>query len=184
MLESQPDWMNNTTRFGEIDFDKVNLEISTDRYISDDYASREREAVWMKTWQIVGRADELPSAGDWKEHQIFDQSYIVVRNSDGTIRGFVNACRHRGNKICHGRGHAARFTCPYHLWSYAHDGRLVGVARPDLVGPIDKESLGLIEVPVDCFAGFIFLNPDPNAKPLEEYIGKDVAEGLAPYRLE
>jgi len=178
------DWKLTTVRHGEIDFDRLNLAVSTDRYVSPDYAERERERVWMKTWQIVGRADELPQAGDWKEHTIFDQSYIVIRGSDGGIRGFVNACRHRGNKICLGKGNSPRLTCPYHLWSYAHDGRLVGVARPDLVGPIDKEELGLIQVPVDCFAGFIFLNPDRDAIPLEEFLGEEVAAGLAPYKLE
>ncbi len=184
-MSTQPsDWKQNTVRFGDIDFDKVNLQLSTDRYTCPDYAKREREAVWMKTWQIVGRADELPKTGDWKEHRIFNQSYLVVRGSDGQIRGFVNACRHRGNKLCHGKGNSARFTCPYHLWSYGHDGRLVGVARPDLVGPIDKTHLGLIEVSVGCFAGFIFLNPDPGAEPLDKFIGSDVAAGLEPYRLE
>lgn len=184
-MSAQPrDWKKNTVRHGEIDFDKINFDISTDRYISQEYADRERARVWMKTWQIVGRADELPETGDWKEHKIFNQSYVVVRGSDGQIRGFVNACRHRGNKICNGKGNSARLTCTYHRWSYAHDGRLIGVARPDLVGPIDKEKLGLIEVPVDCFAGFIFLNPDPDAGPLAEFIGKEVAEGLAPYKLE
>lgn len=178
------DWKANTVRHGDIDFDKINLEISTDRYISQDYAARERELVWMKTWQIVGRADELPQAGDWKEHKIFNQSYVLVRGSDGKLRGFVNACRHRGNKICQGRGNSARLTCAYHRWSYAHDGHLVGVARPDLVGPIDKATLGLIEVPVDCFAGFIFLNPDRDAAPLSEFIGKEVAAGLTPYKLD
>ena len=55
---------------------------------------------------------------------------------------------------------------------------MVGVARPDLVGPIDKGELGLVEVPVVCFAGFIFLNPDANAKPLAEFTGKEVLELL------
>src|SRR5690606_37133257 len=100
------------------------------------------------------------------------------------IRGFVNACRHRGNKLCHGKGNSARITCPYHLWSYGLDGRLVGVARPDLVGPINKEELGLLEVPVDCFAGFIFLNPDVNAKPLAQFLGQEVMDGLAAYKLD
>ena len=178
------DWKQRTVPFGDIDFDRVNMQLSTERYRCPHYGDRERRAVWMKTWQVVGRADELPDAGDWKEHRIFDQSYVVARGSDGGLRGFVNACRHRGNKICHGKGHSARITCPYHLWSYSLEGRLVGVARPDLVGPIDKNALGLLEVSVDCFAGFIFLNPDPQAKSLAEFLGEDVAACLAPYRLE
>jgi nitrite reductase/ring-hydroxylating ferredoxin subunit len=184
-MSTQPNsWKQNTVSHSEIDFDTLKLVLSTDRYICRDYSDRERKQVWMRTWQIVGRADELPQAGDWKEHRIFDQSYVVVRGGDGRMRGFVNACRHRGNKLCHGKGNAPRLTCPYHLWSYDHEGRLVGVARPDLVGPINKSELGLIEVPVDCFAGFIFLNPDRDAAPLAEFIGNDVAAGLAPYQLE
>lgn len=178
------DWVKTTRLITEIDFDKLNLRIPTDRYTSREYQQRERELIWMKTWQIVGRADELPEAGDWKEYRIFDQSFVVVRGSDGKLRGFVNACRHRGNKLCQDKGRSPRFTCPYHLWSYNLEGHLVGVARPDLVGPINKDELGLLEVPVDCFAGFIFLNPDPDASPLAEFLGKEVVDGLTPYKLD
>ncbi|MDE2595529.1 MAG: aromatic ring-hydroxylating dioxygenase subunit alpha [Sphingomonadales bacterium] len=169
--------------FADIDFDRLSYSISTERYWSQDYADREREAVWMKVWQIAGRADELPQSGDWKEYRVYDQSFIIARGQDGVLRGFVNACRHRGNALCSGKGHAARFTCPYHLWTFGTDGRLLAVARPDLVGPIDKAAHGLIEVPVDTFAGWIFINPDRNAKPLAECLGAEVAERLDAYRL-
>lgn len=179
-------WIDKTVGWRELDFDQFHRRISTDRYTSREYQERERELIWMKVWQVVGRADELPEAGDWKEYRIFDQSYVIVRGGDATLRGFVNTCRHRGNVLCQGgKGHAnGRFTCPYHLWSYALDGRLAGVGRPDLVGPIDKAEHGLLEVPVDCFAGFMFLNPDPDAKPLAEFLGEEVLELLAPYRLD
>lgn len=179
-------WVEHTMAWEELDFDKINMRISTDRYTSREYAGRERELIWSRVWQVAGRVDELPANGDWKEYRIYDQSYVVVRGNDGKIRGFVNACRHRGNVLCRDKkGHSnGRFTCPYHLWSYGLDGRLVGVARPDLVGPIDKSELGLLEVPVDTFAGFIFLNPDPAAKPLAEFLGKEVIELLAPYKID
>jgi phenylpropionate dioxygenase-like ring-hydroxylating dioxygenase large terminal subunit len=177
-------WRDRTTPLPELDFGRLNMHISTDRYTSREYQERERELIWMRVWQIVGRADELPEAGDWQEHRIFDQSYVIVRGKDGRLRGFVNACRHRGNKLCKGRGHAARFVCQYHLWSYGLDGHLLAVGRPDLVGPIDKDEHGLLEVPVDCFAGFIFLNPDPRSAPLAEFLGQEVIEGLAPYKLD
>ena len=74
--------------------------------------------------------------------------------------------------------------CPYHLWSYDLEGHLRGVARPDLVGPIDKDEHGLLQVPVDTFAGFIFLNPDPDAAPLAEFLGDEVVELMAPYHLD
>ena len=170
--------------FADIPFDQLNYRIPTDRYVSRDYAAREREAVWMKVWQIAGRADELPHSGDWKTYQLFDQSFVIVRGQDGKLRGFVNACRHRGNVLCTGgKGHAARFTCPYHLWTFGTDGRLLAVARPDLVGPLDKAEHGLIEVLVDTFAGFIFINPDKDAAPLADFIGAEVAARLDAYKL-
>ena len=102
----------------------------------------------------MGRVDELPSSGDWKLHKIFDQSYIVVRGKDGKIRGFVNACRHRGNALCQAaNGQSGPFTRPYHLWTYGLDGKLLAVARPDLVGKLDKADHGLVKVLIDTFAG-------------------------------
>ena len=83
----------------------------------------------MRVWQIVGRVDELPKVGDWKEYKIYDQSFIIVRGKDEKLRGFVNACRHRGNVLCQGTGNAKRgFLCQYHLWSYDLEGKLRGAA--------------------------------------------------------
>lgn len=179
------DWVKTTKPLADIDFSQLKFHITTDRYTSPEYQEREREQLWMKVWQIVGRADELPESGDWKVYSIFDQSFVIVRGTDNKLRGFVNACRHRGNVLCTShKGHSGRFTCPYHLWTFGLDGRLLAVARPDLVGPIDKSEHSLIEVPVDTFAGFIFLNPDQNAKPLADYLTKEVVEGLAPYKLD
>ena len=77
-----------------------NMSIPTDRYTSREYAERERDAIWMRVWQIAGRVDELPKVGDWKQYRILDQSFVIVRSKDEKLRGFVNACRHRGNILC------------------------------------------------------------------------------------
>jgi phenylpropionate dioxygenase-like ring-hydroxylating dioxygenase large terminal subunit len=180
--------VDNGPLIAEIDFTPFRMSVSTERYHSHGYHHRERERLWMRVWQVAGRADDIPEAGDWMEYRLFDQSYLLVRGRDGVIRGFVNACRHRGNALCEGKGRSARFTCPYHNWSYALDGALLAVAKPDYDGPVEefvgaKESLGLIAVPVDTFAGFIFLNPDRDAAPLAEHLG-EVADLLRPYRLE
>ena len=163
-----------------------NMTIPTDRYTSPEYARREREAIWMRVWQIVGRVDELPKVGDWKRYQILNQSYVIVRGKDEKLRGFVNACRHRGNQLCDTEtGNAKRgFLCQYHLWSYDLEGKLRGVLREELAGQIDKTKNSLLEVPVDTFAGFIFLNPDPDAAPLREYLGEEVYRLLEPYNIE
>lgn len=163
-----------------------NMTIQTDRYTCREYAQREREAIWMRVWQVVGRAEDLPNTGDWKKHDIGDQSFIIVRGKDGVLRGFVNACRHRGNALCITEtGNAKRgFLCQYHLWSYNLEGKLRGVLREELAGQIDKADNSLLEVPVDTFAGFIFLNPDPQAVPLREYLGEEVYRLLEPYNID
>lgn len=171
----------------ELDFTRGPVRISTDRFHSREWANRERENLWMRVWQIAGRADEIPQPGDWKVHSIFDQSYVLVRGRDGVVRGFVNACRHRGNAFCEGKGHSARFTCPYHNWSYGLDGACLAVAKPDYEGPVEefvgaKEELGLLPVSVECFAGFIFINPNPDAEPLAEFLG-EAGRIMAQYRL-
>lgn len=172
----------------ELDFGRFAMRVSTERYFSRAYTDRERESMWMRVWQVAGRIEEIPEPGDWKVHDIFDQSFLIVRGKDGKVRGFVNACRHRGNALCEGKGHAARFTCPYHLWSFGLDGRLLAMPRPDFEGSIEdfvgaKEDLALRPVSVECFAGFIFLNPDPNAAPLAEFLGEAI-DLLSPYHVE
>lgn len=180
--------IDNAPYIPDVAFDRLTMRVSTDRYHSREYQARERENLWMRVWQIAGRADEIPEAGDWFEFRRFDQSWVIVRGKDGKVRGFVNACRHRGNAFCQGKGHSPRFTCPYHNWSYGLDGALLAVARPDFDGTIEefvgsKDELGLIEVPVDCFAGFVWLNPDPEAGSLADFLD-GAGEILAHYRME
>jgi nitrite reductase/ring-hydroxylating ferredoxin subunit len=180
-------WVETAVGLADIDFGQYEMRVSTDRYTDRRIAEQERELIWSRVWQVVGREDEVPEVGDWLEYRLVDQSYVVVRGQDGRLRGFVNACRHRGNQLCAGGkgscGSAGRFVCPYHHWSYGLDGPLLRVSRPDLVGPIEKSEHGLLPVSVDTFAGFLFLNPDPDASPLAEHLG-EVADLLAPYHLE
>ncbi len=179
-------WVDNATTLDDIAPGRYRMEIPTDRFTSPEFAARERTAIWMKSWQVVGRVDELAKSGDWKQYRILDQSFIVVRGRDEKVRGFVNSCRHRGNLLCtEARGNTKRgFLCNYHLWAYDLQGQLTGMLRESVAGPIDKSAHGLIEVPVDTFAGFIFLNPDPQSAPLPESIGEEVATMLAPYHLD
>lgn len=181
-------WMDSAPLLPEVDFDQWQMRISTEGYNSEEYKEREFQQLWMRTWQIAGRAEELPDPGDWKIHTIYDQSFILVRGKDGIVRGFVNACRHRGNRLCEGKGRSSRFTCRYHNWSYGLDGKVLAVARPDFEGTVEefagkREELGLIRVSVECFAGFIFVNPDPDASPLDDFLGP-AKEVLEAYRME
>jgi phenylpropionate dioxygenase-like ring-hydroxylating dioxygenase large terminal subunit len=182
------DRIDQSRLVSQLDFSGYKLRISTDRYYAEDYQDRERDRLWMRVWQIAGRADEIPESGDWMEYRLFDQSYLVARGKDSKVRGFVNACRHRGNQLCKGKGKSARFTCAYHNWSYGLDGKLLTVANPYFKGTTEefvgsKEELGLLPVSVEVFAGFIFLNPDPDAKPLKDFLGV-AYDMLAAYRMD
>lgn len=182
------DIVDTAPYISQIDFTHFRMHVSTDRYHDRDFHEQERKRLWMRCWQVAGRAEEVPEPGDWKVHTVFDQSFLLVRGRDGTIRGFVNSCRHRGNRLCAGKGRSARFTCPYHNWSYGLDGALLAVAKPDFDGTLEefvgsKEDLGLVQVPVECFGGFIFLNPDRGAAPLADYLG-EAGDLLAPYRMD
>ena len=181
-------WMDRAPLLADFDFGQYRLRIPTDRYNSGEYQDREMERLWLRTWQIAGREEVLPEAGDWKEHRIYDHSFLLVRGKDGIIRGFVNACRHRGNHLCKGKGRSARFLCAFHNWSYGLDGQLLALARPDFDGTIEefagpREELGLIPIAVECFGGFIFINPDREAEPLAAFLGPAGAV-LDAYRME
>lgn len=179
------EWVDTGVALADIPADAYRMRIPTDRYTSPDIQAQEREKIWLRVWQVAGRVDDIPAVGDWKEYKIFDQSFVLVRGKDEKIRGFVNACRHRGNVLCTGRGNAKRgILCQYHLWSYDLDGALKGILREGSQGDIGKDDLSLVPVSVETFAGFIFVNPDPDAAPLAEFLGEGLPELLAPYRLD
>jgi phenylpropionate dioxygenase-like ring-hydroxylating dioxygenase large terminal subunit len=183
-------WMDKASLISDVDFSGFRMRIPTERYNTAAHQEIEKDRLWMRTWQIAGRAEEIPDPGDWKEHKIFDYPFLLVRGKDRVIRGFVNACRHRGNLLCQGgKGNAARFTCKYHTWTFGLDGTLLAAAHPDFDGTLEeftgkpKSELGLVTIQVECFMGFIFINPDANAAPLDDFLGP-AKEVLAAYRME
>ena len=159
--------------------------IPAERYVSAEFAALEAEKLWGHVWQIAGREEEVPSAGDYLEHEIANESILVVRNDDGSLRAFHNACRHRGTQLRSGCGNAAEIRCRYHGWRWNLDGSLKEISDVedfdlDCVG---ADALRLNECQVDVWGGFIFINMDLDAEPLEQFLG-DVPEALSPHRLE
>lgn len=172
-------------KVADLDTSRWPMELDTARYWSQEFADLERERLWPRTWQIACHESEVPEPGYWSEYTLLDQSYLVVRGNDGVVRCFVNACRHRGNALCEGQGHSARITCPFHLWQFELDGRLRRISDEQEEFPdSDKASLGLLPVKTAIFGGFVFINPDPEAPPLEDYLGEEVRALLEPYRME
>jgi phenylpropionate dioxygenase-like ring-hydroxylating dioxygenase large terminal subunit len=154
------------------------------RYTSPEFARLELDRLWGRVWQIAGREEELAEPGAYLEYEIGDQSILLVRGEDGRIAGLRNACLHRGTRLGAGKGCFAdgEIVCRYHAWRYAFDGRLVHVVDahefPEL-----PEGLRLAEVQVDTWGGFVFVNLDPGAGPLLEFLGP-IPSWLGAYHLE
>ncbi len=172
-------------RFAEdIALPRAETRIPTGRYTSPAFARREAERLWKQVWQMACRAEDIPAAGDYIEYTVGDQSFLVVRGDDGTIRAFANACRHRGNTLRTGAGHCSQIRCRYHGWAWALDGRLADIPDRHLTVEVADDDYRLAEAAVGEWAGFVFLHPDRrSAPPLEEFLGGLPAQ-LAPYHLE
>jgi len=153
-----------------------------ERYISSDFLALEMERLWARVWQVACREEELPDTGSFVEYTIGAESIVIVRAADG-IRAFHNTCRHRGMRLVNGVGRCpGEFRCPYHGWRYALDGRLTHVVdRADFASLPD--AIHLAAVRAECWGGFVFVNMDPQAPPLLDFL-QPIPQLLGPYHLE
>jgi phenylpropionate dioxygenase-like ring-hydroxylating dioxygenase large terminal subunit len=157
--------------------------------IDPAYYEAERSAIFKRTWLNVGRVELVPRTGSYftKELAVADTSLIIVRGRDRQIRAFHNLCRHRGNKLVWNdypgeevKGSCRQFTCKYHAWRYSLDGDLTFVQQEEEFFDLDKSAYGLKAVRCEVWEGFIFVNLDPDAEPLADYLG-EMAKGLEGY---
>ena len=136
---------------------------------------RELEAVFAKSWLFLGHESQVPNPGDFITNYMGEDPVIVCRDAESKVRVFLNSCRHRGMKICRtDAGNARQFTCPFHGWTYANDGQLVGVPMYDTAynGDLDRDKWGLLEAPqVASYGGFIFACWDAGTVGLESFLG-------------
>jgi phenylpropionate dioxygenase-like ring-hydroxylating dioxygenase large terminal subunit len=143
-------------------------DIAVRRYVDRAFYERER-AMWDKVWQVACRVEHLAQPGDYVVYDIAQRSYIVSRAEDGEIYAFPNACLHRGRRLRTGSGHTRQFRCPFHGFTWGLDGgkQLIPCAYdfPELADGAD-----LRRIKVDTFAGWVFINPDPDAPPLADYV--------------
>ncbi len=158
-----------------------------DRYWKPEFARLEAEALWPRVWQVAGRVDQLPEPGDYLTYEIGRDSVVAVRGDDGRVRVFHNVCQHRGNRLVAaevGTLRTGEFQCAYHGWRFGTDGRLNWVPdEDDFVGGSPCGVHNLAEVASDTWAGFVWFNLDPAARPLREWL-HPVAEHLDVYRME
>lgn len=142
------------------------------RYTSRTFFEQEWESVWTKSWLLLGRETEMPEPNSFQVENIGPESIIMVRQTDESIKAFYNVCQHRGSRlIFSNEGKSETFACPYHGWEFATNGKLVK-AQDSEDFPINPcEHVTLIELKCDVFAGFVWVNMDPDCQSLREYLG-------------
>lgn len=149
----------------------------------------EQQRILLPSWQIVCHVNSIPNPGDFETLDLGSESVFVLRDRDGSIRAFHNVCRHRGARLLDGAGNcAATITCPYHGWTYRHDGGLIGMPVRDSFPGLDRAEHGLKAVRTDVAFGFVFVCLTPDSEwgmpPPVARIWGELGGELAPYRCE
>src|SRR5437868_6350335 len=128
-------------------------------FVSSEIFAQEQKKIFSSQWVLVGHESQIPKAGDYFISEIASESLIIVRDKRGAIHGFYNVCRHRGSRLIENRnGQSAAIQCPYHAWTYALDGKLIGAPHMDEAWGFDKADYSLHSVNLALWEGVIFAN--------------------------
>jgi phenylpropionate dioxygenase-like ring-hydroxylating dioxygenase large terminal subunit len=146
--------------------------VAAERYYSQEEHNREVERLWKRVWQMACHESDIPNVGDTHVYDIAELSYLIVRVSEDEIKAYPNACLHRGRALCDNhRRELHVFRCPFHGWSWHLDGRLKEIPAHWDFPSVTAEEYSLTALSVGQWGGFVFINPDPDCEPLEDFLG-------------
>jgi phenylpropionate dioxygenase-like ring-hydroxylating dioxygenase large terminal subunit len=167
------------------DLAPATYDIPVEVYLDEEYARRERESLFRSTPLLAALSCELREPGAFKAVTLAGTPLLLMRDQDGQVGAFFNACRHRGMKLTEGRGTGDRVTCPYHAWSYSSKGELVGVPRgPQSFTDMCRDDRGLVAVPSVERHGMIWVRLDPGgAIDIDAFLG-DFGPELAGWEMD
>ena len=151
-------------------------------YVNPDFYDLEMDAIFRREWLPVGHVAQIPEVGDYFTIDILNELLVVVRGPD-RIRVLSRVCLHRWAPVCEGKGNTKLFSCPFHRWAYAIDGRLVATPLMEPNEKFKPQSCSLPEIRSEVVCGTIFINFDENARPAGELLA-DWVEAMKPYRPE
>lgn len=161
-------------------------EFYPDEFTDPLLAGRERDLVFGRVPSIVAHGSELPQPNDFLTLQMPRNRIIVVRQRDGSVKAFVNLCRHRGALLEEKeKGRCRLFSCGYHRWSYDTDGSLRAVTKESTFGEIDRSKHGLVELPCEERHGFVWVVDEAGGSiDVAGWLGPDLDPMLSGYGLE
>ena len=146
-------------------------DVDIGRYTTREWHEKEVTNLWSRVWQFACREDDIPEVGDYVVYDIVRSSYVIIRTAPSEIKAYPNACLHRGRRLKDHDGHCSEIRCPFHGFTWTVDGQLRDVpARWDF-DHVDGGDFSLPECAVGTWAGFVMINPDPDAEPLGNYLG-------------
>jgi len=141
-------------------------------YVDPRIAELEARTVFSKTWQMIGRAEQVEKPGQFVTASIAGEPIVAVRGNDGILRAFYNVCRHHAAAVvtepC---GQSSILHCPYHGWNYGLDGSLKGMPEFDGVKDFERQNNGLVPVKAEIWEKFVFVKLDPSAASLPDFLG-------------
>lgn len=143
----------------------------------------ERERIFARTWQPIGRLEDVARSGSFTTGEIDGRPLVVTRDGNGELRAFYNVCRHRAGPVAIGSGARRSLTCRYHGWTYGLDGALLHTPELGDVAAFDRACHGLRPVRVDTFGPFLFACLDDDVEPLASVLGA-IPRETAGMRLE
>jgi len=145
------------------------LSLAAKYYTDPEVFKLETSGLLARTWQFAGHASQLTETGDYFTFDLAGESLFCIKGRDGEIRTFYNVCQHRAHQLVSGQGQTRVVVCPYHAWTYELTGELRAGPNIKAVEGFDKSSICLTSVRTEVFLGFIFVNLDNDAKPMDDW---------------
>ncbi len=145
------------------------LAMAARHYLDPDVFAQEQEAIFFKTWQFAAHASQVAEPGDYHCFSLAGQNLFLLRGADERMRCFYNVCQHRAHEMLEGSGNRRILVCPYHAWTYDLGGRLVKAPNDRRVEGFRRQDICLEQVQVEDFHGFLFVNLDSVAAPMEAW---------------
>jgi phenylpropionate dioxygenase-like ring-hydroxylating dioxygenase large terminal subunit len=142
---------------GAPDMAPSTMRVDASIYTDQDHFERELATLFTNEPFFVGLSVELPDSGSFKTVKVGRSEIIVIRQKDGSLKAFHNACIHRGMKLVDAEsGRTPRIICPYHAWSYGTDGSLLAMPNPKCFGSDEVVERELVGVGVGEAVGLMF----------------------------